>query len=75
MTEIITINQILVLAITNIVSGVFIGAGISIGMYTALKKQVPKWIHEITFELRKMSAMDKALSYQRGNQNENTRYA
>jgi len=67
MPEIISINQILIIAVTNVISGIFLGLGIAIGMYQALKKQMPKWIHELTFELKKISMMDKALEYQQQN--------
>lgn len=68
MTELISLNQILVLAISNIISGVFIGIGIAGGLYHTLKKQMPKWIHEINSELRKMTMIDKALTMQKDNQ-------
>ena len=59
--EIITFNQILILAITNILSGIFIGFGIGIGIFQAIKRLAPKWIHEIIKENRKNSAVSKAL--------------
>lgn len=67
MTELISLNQILVLAVSNIISGIFIGIGIAGGLYHSLKKQMPKWIHEITSELRKMVVMEKALAFKRDN--------
>lgn len=67
MVELITLNQILILAITNILSGIFIGFGIAIGIYRTLKKQMPKWIHEIVYELKSMSTMEKAMEFKRGN--------
>lgn len=67
MTDLISLNQILVLAISNIISGVFIGIGIAGGLYHTLKKQMPKWIREITLELRKMVNIEKALTMQREN--------
>jgi hypothetical protein len=67
LTEIISINQILVIAITNVISGIFLGLGIAVGMYYALKKQMPKWIHKVTYELKKIAMMDRALDYQQQN--------
>lgn len=61
MVELITLNQLIVLIITNIIGGIFIGLGIAIGIYRAMKNLMPKWIHEIVQEQRKMANVEKAL--------------
>ena len=67
MTELISLNQILVLAVSNIISGIFIGIGIAGGLYHSLKKQMPKWIHEVNAELRKMVVMEQAFDFHKQN--------
>lgn len=53
-----TTQLIVTTALTQIFSGIFIGVGIAYGFYFALKRQMPKWIHEITQELRKIKAIE-----------------
>jgi len=61
MATLITLNQLIVLILTNLISGVCIGFGIAVGMYRALKNFMPKWIHEMIMEQRKNSAIERAL--------------
>lgn len=58
-------GTLITLAITNTISGIFIGAGISIGAYFALKRQMPKWIKEIVTEMTKMRTLERALDSKR----------
>lgn len=60
-----TINAIIAMAITNIISGIFIGLGIAMGVYHALKSRMPIWIKEITDQLRKNHAIEQALDARR----------
>lgn len=61
MTELMSINQILVLGLTNIISGVFLGAGLAIGFYELMKRRMPQWIKEFRLEMIKDNAVSKAL--------------
>lgn len=56
-----TLTTFVTVAVSNIISGIFIGAGIFLGIYYSLKRRIPTWIKEITQELRKDRAIENAL--------------
>lgn len=54
------VSTIITLALTNIISGIFIGMGICIGAYFSLKRNMPKWIKEIMDEVKKLHIIEWA---------------
>jgi len=69
---ILTLDSIWTIVLSVLIPSIITGIGISVGFWLAarmalkeIRKDVPGWIHEINIELRKQSAIDKALTYQR----------
>jgi len=56
-----TILTLLTIAISSTISGIFIGLGIAVGIFHALKRQVPRWIKEVIDAMRKETAIRHAL--------------
>lgn len=61
MTDLITSQQFLLLAITNLISGLFQGLAFAFAIVYIAKKFVPAWIHQVRLDALEKNAVEKAL--------------